>query len=179
MSFKLIEANEISKNIFDLIGKDWFLITAGNKEAVNSMTVAWATMGVLWGEPVAIVAVRPERYTREFLDREKTFSLNVFDKSRRKMLGYFGTVSGRDEDKIKKSGLTVIFDDETPYFEENIMSINCRKICVTQLSEKDFNPSPKSFINKWYGGENKLDGTGGGYHLLYIGKIEKVLVKEQ
>lgn len=98
---------------------------------VNPMTVAWATMGILWQKPVVICAVRPERFTREFLDASDVFSLTVFENSWRKMLGYCGTVSGRQEDKVAKAGLTVAHKDGVPYFEENRMAFLCKKLCVT------------------------------------------------
>ena len=59
----------------------------------------------MWGKNVAFVVIRPTRYTKEFVDAADTFSLAFLDESYRKTLNYFGTVSGRDEDKIKASGL--------------------------------------------------------------------------
>ena len=121
--------------------------------------------------------VRPERFTREFLDASDVFSLTVFDNSYRKMLGYCGTISGRDQDKVKESGLTVAHSGEVPYFEECRMAILCKKLCVTPLKEEDF-LGDKEFTQKWYGGDNHADGTGGGYHLLYIAEITDILVKD-
>ncbi len=177
MSFHSIKPAELGENLFQLIGKDWFLMSAEKEGRVNPMTVAWATMGILWQKPVVMCAVRPERFTREFLDASNVFSLTVFDKSWKKMLGYCGTISGRDEDKVAKSGLTVTHQDGVPYFEESRMAFLCRKMCVTPLSEQDF-LGDKTFTDKWYGGENHADGTGGGYHLLYIAEITDVLIKD-
>lgn len=177
MSFHSIKPAQLGENLFDLIGKDWFLMSAEKEGRVNPMTVAWATMGILWQKPVVMCAVRPERFTREFLDASDVFSLTVFDKSWKKMLGYCGTVSGRDEDKVQKSGLTVVHEDGVPYFEENRMAFLCHKLCVTPLAEQDFLGNT-TFTGKWYGGENNADGTGGGYHLLYIAEITNILVKD-
>lgn len=177
MSFHSIKPAELQENLFNLIGKDWFLMSAEKDGRVNPMTVAWATMGILWQKPVVICAVRPERFTREFLDASDVFSLTVFENSWRKMLGYCGTVSGRQEDKVAKAGLTVAHKDGVPYFEENRMAFLCKKLCVTPLAEEDFLGN-STFTDKWYGGENRADGTGGGYHLLYIAEITDVLVKD-
>ena len=146
-------------------------MSAEKEGRVNPMTVAWATAGILWQKPVVMCAVRPERFTREFLDSSDVFSLTVFDNSFRKMLGYCGTVSGRDQDKVKEAGLTVAHAGECR------MALLCRKLCVTPLKEEDF-LGDHVFTEKWYGGENHADGTGGGYHLLYIAEITDILVKE-
>lgn len=177
MAFRSIKPADLEENLFTLISKDWFLMSAEQDGRVNPMTVAWATMGILWQKPVVIVAVRPERYTREFADAADTFSLTVFDNSYRKMLGYCGTVSGRDEDKVEKSNLHVLHDEQTPYFEECRMAFVCKKLCVSQVKEEDFLGNME-FVNKWYGGSNQANGEGGGYHFLYIAEITNILVKE-
>ena len=63
----------MTENIFSLISKDWFLMSAEKEGRVNPMTVAWATAGILWQKPVVMCAVRPERFTREFLDASDVF----------------------------------------------------------------------------------------------------------
>ncbi|MDR2902547.1 MAG: flavin reductase [Lactobacillales bacterium] len=178
--FEQIKPFDITNNPFHLFARDWFLIAAEKDGHVNAMTVGWGGFGVMWTKNVVFVAVRPERYTKEFLDAADTFSLTVFpnDKEMKKMLVYFGTVSGRDEDKISKSGLTVVYDGNTPYFEECQMTINCKRIMDTQFLESDFHGN-EAYTKKYYGGENNASGEGGGYHSLYIAEIEKVLVKKK
>lgn len=174
MSFHMLNPTELNENVFSLIQADWFLMTAEKEGHLNAMTVSWASLGVLWTRPVVVAAVRPERYTREFLDAAGTFSMTIFSKEYRKMLVYFGTVSGRQEDKIAKQHLTVLHKNNIPYFEEARLAFFCTTLCRTQLSESDF-LTDKTFINKWYGGENKPNGEGGGYHYLYIGEINEIL----
>lgn len=105
MSFKEISANDIKDNAFDMIGKKWMLVTASDGEKVNSMTASWGGVGIMWGKPVAFVFIRPQRYTKEFVDKAGTLSLTFFDESYRKMLNYMGTTSGRDEDKMLRQDL--------------------------------------------------------------------------
>ena len=50
-----------NENAFDLIGKEWMLVTAGNKEKFNTMTASWGGIGWLWNKPVAFIFIRPER----------------------------------------------------------------------------------------------------------------------
>ena len=64
-----------SENSFDLIGKEWMLVTAGNKEKFNTMTASWGGIGWLWNKPVAFIFIRPERYTHDFIERGSRLTL--------------------------------------------------------------------------------------------------------
>ena len=70
LPFDLVEFNPFTK-----IGKEWALVTAGNKEKANTMTVSWGGVGVLWGKNVAFIFVRDSRYTKEFIDANEFFSI--------------------------------------------------------------------------------------------------------
>ena len=70
LPFDLVEFNPFTK-----IGKEWALVTAGNKEKANTMTVSWGGVGVLWGQNVAFIFVRDSRYTKEFIDANEFFSI--------------------------------------------------------------------------------------------------------
>lgn len=118
MSFKEIKPEELQKNPFQMIGKEWLLVTAEKDGKANTMTASWGGVGVMWGRNVAFIVIRPQRYTKEFIDASDKLSLSVLDEEYRKTLSYLGSVSGRDEDKIGKSGLTVAHTDDVPYFAE-------------------------------------------------------------
>ncbi len=163
--YKEILPNLIKRNPFEALGKDWMLITAGNKEKANTMTASWGGFGVMYGKNVAYIVVRPQRYTKEFIDREDTFSLCFLDKSYRNTLNYLGTASGRNEDKITLSGLSLDFLEETPYFTEANLVLFCKKLLKQQLEGS-------SLLNE------KLDSTfypGKDYHFLYIAEITKAI----
>ena len=49
---KAINPNEIKDNFIELIGKEWMLVSAGDKEKFNMMTASWGGVGVLWNRPV-------------------------------------------------------------------------------------------------------------------------------
>ena len=53
----------MKEDIWDLIGKQWMLVTAGPADEFNTMTASWGGIGWLWNKPVAFVFIRPERYT--------------------------------------------------------------------------------------------------------------------
>ena len=109
-----IAAENINENIFKLIGKDWMLVAAQKDGKTNAMTASWGFAGVMWGKNCLITAIRPQRYTKEFIDGSDTFSITILPDGYRDTLNYFGSVSGRDEDKIAKSGLTVEKCENTP-----------------------------------------------------------------
>ncbi len=68
------------------------------------MTVAWGYFGIMWNKPMAVVVVRPTRFTFEFMEKYDTFTLTAFDKKFKKDLNLLGTKSGRDGDKIAETG---------------------------------------------------------------------------
>jgi flavin reductase (DIM6/NTAB) family NADH-FMN oxidoreductase RutF len=165
--FKEIKPEELDKSPFKLIGTDWMLITAAKENKVNTMTASWGGLGIMWGKNVTNVVIRPNRYTKEFVDSSDTFSLTFFDSSYKKQLGYLGSVSGRDEDKIAKSNLKIDYLDKTPYFEEGKLVIICRKLYKQELKPEGF--IAKELDSKWYPEKD--------YHTLYISEIEKILMK--
>ena len=103
MSFKEIKPEELQKNPFQMIGKEWLLVTAEKDGKANTMTASWGGVGVMWGRNVAFIVIRPQRYTKEFIDASDKLSLSVLDEEYRKTLSYLGSVSGRDEDCQKRS----------------------------------------------------------------------------
>ena len=168
-NFKEIKAEEIKENTFEMIGKKWMLITAEkNNGEVNTMTASWGGIGVLWRKNVAFIFIRPQRFTKEFVDESNRFSLTFFDESYRKELGYLGTASGRDENKIEKAKLIVEHENKVPIFKEAETVIICRKLYVQPLEEE-------FFIDKKSNEECYPDKD---YHVMYVGEIEKILIKE-
>ncbi|MGB4661487.1 MAG: flavin reductase [Mobilitalea sp.] len=163
--FKEISPETLRKNPFHWIGKEWMLITAGEESKVNSMTASWGGFGVMYGKDVAFIVIRPQRYTKEFVDKEDTFSLSFFDKPYRDILNYMGMVSGRNEDKIALSGLTLARTDNTPYFNEAKHVLICKKLFQQEMSGDSL--LDDKLKSTWYPTEE--------YHTLYIAEITKAL----
>ena len=159
--FQRIDPKNIKDNVFSLIGDQWMLVTAGTEEQCNTMTASWGGLGVLWGAPAATCYIRPQRYTKEFLDREEYFTLSFFDEKYRKALSLCGSKSGRDVDKIKECGFTVrTAACGAPYFEQARLVLVCRKRFVQEM---DPDRIPQDIKEKWY---PQTD-----YHTMYIGEI--------
>ena len=78
MAFKSIDPKNISENMFKKIGDDWMLITAGDREKLNTMTASWGCTGILWGKPVAVCFMRPQRYTHDFMDAQEQYTLSFY-----------------------------------------------------------------------------------------------------
>ena len=91
---KEITCEALNENAFQMIGKDWLLLTAKKDGKVNTMTASWGGVGVMWGKQVAFLFIRPQRYTKEFVDATAEMSISVLPEVYRKELNYFGTVSG-------------------------------------------------------------------------------------
>ena len=168
---KEINYKDMKFNPFNLIGSEWMLVTAGNKQSgYNTMTASWGHLGCLWGhnDPTAVIYLRPSRYTKEFVDREQYFTLCVMDKSFKKQMAYLGSVSGRDEDKIAKAGLTPVENDNSIYFKEAKLVLVCKKLYQSELQENGF--CYQDTIDTNYSQRD--------FHTMYVGKIEKILVRD-
>lgn len=166
--FKRITAEELAENPFKLIGKDWMLITAGDKENFNTMTASWGGVGIMWGKPVATAYIRPQRYTFEFIEKGDYYTQSFFEEEYRDALKFCGSKSGRDYDKVKETGLTPVIDDETGavYFKEAKVVFICKKMYSQFLKEAS---ALTEEVTKWYKGD---------YHKMYMSEIVSVLVKE-
>lgn len=165
--FRKINIKDFTPDSFGLKDK-WMLISATKPDGtVNTMTASWGGFGIMWNKEVVFVVIRPQRYTKEFVDSADSLSLTFFDKSYLKTLGYLGKVSGRDEHKITKSGLTVVKDTDAPYFEEANTVIIAKKLFVQKIKEEAF--LDKEIIERWYPEKD--------FHYLYIAEISKILQK--
>ncbi len=161
-----ITPDKLPKSAFELIGKDWMLLTAGDENKYNTMTASWGGLGVLWNKNVVFAFVRPQRFTFEFMKDSEYFSCSFFKEEYRNALAYCGKYSGRDVDKAKECNLTPAFLENAPYFEEADTVIVCKKLYVQQLNES-------SVIDE----SIKANYSGDDYHHVFVGEIVKVLKK--
>ena len=166
-AFQPVDLDFAEFNPFDKIGKDWFLITAGDENGVNTMTGGWGAAGVMWGKNCAFIVVRESRYTKEFLDKCDRFSIGFFEKTQHSALKYLGQVSGRDEDKIANARMHVAFYEGTPYIDESYIVTICKKLSATKLTPEQF--VDMGIEEQWY--------KDGDYHTLYIGEIEMLMAR--
>lgn len=162
MSFQKVDINKIPFNPFEMIGNEWTLITAKKEGVVNTMTASWGTTGVFWGKNVIQVGIRPQRYTKEFVDAADVFTVSFFGGDYKKELGYFGSVSGRDEDKIARMNFHVTEVEEgAPSFEEASLVLVCKPLMVSTLD-------PSTFVDAE---TDKQFYAAKDYHCMYMAEI--------
>ena len=165
--FRKISPEELQGNFIRKISKEWMLITAGNKEKFNMMTASWGGIGVLYNKPVAICFINPARYTYQIMEGNDTYTLTFYPQEYRKALEYCGTKSGRDEDKVKGSGLTPVeVETGAMAFGEAAVIIECRKLVSQSISLDAINNV-----------EERNKRAAGAMHKMYIGEIVNVWVK--
>jgi len=161
---KLIPIESLTVKSYQLWDGQWFLLTAGDfaSSHFNTMTVSWGALGCMWNRPIALVVVRPHRYTYEFIEKYDTFTLSAFPEASRKALSLLGSRSGRDGDKIAASGLTPIASETiaAPGFAEAELILECRKIFAS-------NYRPEQFLD--YSIESNY--PKGDFHRMYYGEI--------
>lgn len=167
MSFKEIQINELIINPVSIFSDGWALLTAGDKNGFNSMTVSWGATGEIWGKPTVFVFVRPQRFTHGFCEKSDYFTVSFFNGKYRKELSFFGSKSGRDCDKFKETGLTAETDGEHVFCSEAEYVFLCKKSAKTVLQPENFYDEA---INNCY--------TDKDYHDVYVGEIVKILAKE-
>jgi flavin reductase (DIM6/NTAB) family NADH-FMN oxidoreductase RutF len=170
--FTEISPEEISDNIFKLVGKDYTVITAGKEEHFNSMTASWGGVGILFNKPVAWGMLRANRYTLEIMKQEETYTLSYFPDEYKEQVLFFGSKSGRDTDKMKEMTLTPI---QTPSgkmtYREARLVLECKIMEVTTVSPEDYyEQEAREFV---VGGYEET----GEYHKLVFGEILGVWVR--
>ena len=159
-----IDPLDFNENIWKLIGKDWMLISAGTPENHNAMTASWGGCGVMFNKNIVWCVIRPQRYTKKFVDSNDYFTLSFFDESYKKALGeIYGQKSGLDTDKDAESGFISVNTDipNTVTYREANLTIVCKKLVSEKLEESSF--IDKAVIDNWYPSKD--------FHYLYMGEI--------
>lgn len=168
-SFKLIQPEQLTDNVFQLVSKDCMLITAGGPGQYNTMTASWGGLGVLWHKNVVFCVVRPSRYTYEFLESNDAFSLSFFTEEFKDVRDICGSTSGRDTDKAAAAGITPV--EGLPglvHFAEARLVLECRKLYYHDLSPEQF--LDKALIDLHY--------KGGNYHRMYVGELVSCRIRD-
>lgn len=166
---KEVNFDEISNDLLKQLQKGAFLtVKEGNK--VNTMTIAWGSIGFIWNKPVFTTLVRYSRYTYELIDKADNFTVSFpVNNNLKKELAFCGTKSGRDYDKVRECNLTLAGSDKvaSPVIDGCSLHIEC-KIVYKHGMEK----------------ENLCDEIRGSayanddYHVMYFGEIIKAYITE-
>lgn len=165
---KQIEAFDYAGHICKSMKKGILLTTkVGN--TVNTMTIGWGKIGIEWNKPVFIAYVRETRYTKQLLEENGEFTVNIpYGDADAKILGYCGKMSGRDTDKICDLGLTLVDSDvvSVPGIRELPLTLECK---VIYKQKQDLLQMPQTVIDRFY---PVVDERGfQDYHIAYYGEI--------
>lgn len=163
-----------SIDIFEYAGhicvsmKKGILLTTAASGNVNTMTIGWGKLGIEWGQPVFIAYVRESRHTKSLLDQTGEFTVNVpYGSVDSKILGYCGTMSGRDHDKIAEMNLTLAEANtvSVPAIREFPLTLECK---VIYKQKQDLDALPAEILERYYPVQS---GGTRDYHIAYYGEI--------
>ena len=170
MTKKKIDVRDYAGDIIKAL-QPGILITTKVGDKVNSMTIGWGTLGIIWERPIFVAYVRQHRYTREMLDECREFTINVpIGDFNRKILGICGSKSGRDMDKIEAAGLTLVEPEliGVPGIKEFPLTLECRVLYRQEQESDQFNDV---ITREFYTIEK-------GDHICYYGEIVSAYIIE-
>ena len=135
-------------------------VIAGN--ALNTMTIGWATFGFIWQKPIMMVAVRSSRHTFGIIEKADDFTVTVPAGGMSKEIAFCGTESGRDVDKIKMCKLEIISGQKvvSPIIKTPGYHYECKIVYKSAMNEAYLDKDYDSFLYQ------QKD-----YHTLYFGEI--------
>lgn len=169
---KEINAFDYAGKILTEVGKA-ALLTTKSGDKVNTMTIGWGTMGVEWNRPIFIAYVRQHRFSWKQLQENPEFTINIpMDDSAKQILGYCGRTSGRDTDKIKELGLTLVEPSviSVPGIKELPLTLEC-KVLYRQAQEPT--AIPADIRERFY-----ADNVPGDYHDAFYAEIVAAYIAE-
>ncbi len=138
------------------------LVTADREGKPNVMTIGWATIGSVWGRPLFIVLVRPSRFTYSRLEENPDFTVNVPPFELAAAVAHCGKVSGREHDKFRETGLTVIAARQVraPVISECVVHYECRTVHRNDLASSAL---AQAILDEYY--------PQNDFHRIYFGEI--------
>ncbi len=158
-------ADSLKVEAFEQFDKKWALVTAGDINHYNTMTISWGGLGTLWSKPVVTVYVKPVRYTWQFLNDNDYFTVSFYPEDCRKDLLTLGTKSGRDGNKVAETSLIAkACDNDTVTFDKAEVTLLCKKIYQQDMIKENM---PADVIKTYYETEAP--------HRMFVGEVIKVI----
>ena len=122
------------------------ILSAGDKNSYNSMAIEWGSIGVSWKRPIFTVYVKDERYTYEFMQKTKIFTVSIINKKIFKKFAVYGSKSGRDINKEEVAGTHIRFlDDGGITFDEAEEVFVCKMFGKAYIQDEDSSPELVEF----------------------------------
>jgi flavin reductase (DIM6/NTAB) family NADH-FMN oxidoreductase RutF len=141
--------------------KEGAFLTVKAGDALNTMTIGWGLIGILWQKPVFMVPVRTSRHTHSLIEKAKDFTVTAPSGDMQAALNFCGTRSGRDLDKIKACDLKTQPGQDTvsPILDMPGLHLECRILYKTPMDPAHMDASLQSMY------------PAKDYHILYFGEI--------
>ncbi|MDP2854911.1 MAG: flavin reductase family protein [Smithellaceae bacterium] len=151
----------IAEDAMSKIRKGAFL-TVKAADALNTMTIGWATFGFIWQKPIMMVAVRDSRHTFGIIEKASDFTVTIPSGDMSKATAFCGTKSGRDVDKFKMCNLETANGRNvaSPIIKVAGIHYECKIVFKSAM-----NPA---FLDKSY---DQAMYPQKDYHTLYFGEI--------
>lgn len=172
---KYIDLWTYAGQILEQVGNGALVTTKADGE-VDTMTIGWGTLGIEWAKPIFTVFVRQSRHTKKLLDKNAEFTINVPLKGmdRKAALGFCGSKSGRDVDKIKELDLHLEEPDviSVPGIQEFPITLECR---VVYKQDQDLSALDEDKRLRYYKPGTRDDGD---FHTAYYGEVVAAYIIE-
>ena len=169
MEYIDLKPSDKSEEMFNQLAKGAFFTTM-NSEKINTMTIAWGGINVVWGKIVYVAYVRYSRDSYEMMNNTDEFTISLpLNGQLKRELGFCGTKSGRNIDKFKECNFTPVKgrNIETPVIKECDLHYEC-KVIYRQAMEP--NNIPESALKRYY--------TNNDFHVIFYGEIlDSYLIK--
>ncbi|MCM8784721.1 MAG: flavin reductase family protein [Candidatus Omnitrophica bacterium] len=152
----------IEETIESLNGEKVLVCSIDENNKPNLMAIGWGSIGIVWGQPIFFIFIRPSRYTFKLIEQTEDFSVNIFDDKYKKVVNWCGSVSGRQYDKFKETKLTPLKSKyiKSPIVKEGKINFECRVIAKIDINSEMLDNEIKERNYK-----------SGDYHRVYLGKI--------
>lgn len=178
MAKRKINISDYADTIIKALPKGILLTTKAEK--VNTMVIGWGTIGINWGKPVFAAYIREGRFTRKQLAATPEFTVSIpVNSYDSKILRVCGAKSGRDTDKIKEAGLTLV-EPETisvPAIKEFPITLECR---VMYVQKQDLSALSEEINRSMYPRDVDSTATGANKdpHVTFFGEIVDAYIIE-
>jgi flavin reductase (DIM6/NTAB) family NADH-FMN oxidoreductase RutF len=141
--------------------KNGAFLTVKAEVQLNTMTIGWATVGIVWSKPIMMVAVRNTRHTFGIMEKATDFTVSFPKDDMKKELTFCGTKSGRTYDKFKDCGLKTSAAQKTlsPIIQMPGIHFECKIVYKSAMDPVFLDAEYKQLYPK------------NDFHTLYFGEI--------
>lgn len=157
--------------VMERLSKAGVFLNSAFEGNINTMTIGWGSIGVIWGRPIFIVMVRYSRNSYELINKSGVFTVSIpRDNELKKELSFCGRRSGRDYDKFKECNLTPLQGRrvDAPVIDECKIHYECR-VVYRQAMEPGL--IDEEIDSKYY--------SNNDFHVIFYGEILDCYTKRE